>query len=255
MYLKILWMYNDVMDLYGDKGNITALKYRCEQRNIDFILDTCTLGEKVNLSEYDMVFIGGGADKEQRILSRDLIERKEDIQNALNSGVFFLLICGGYQLFGKYYIDADGNRIDGLGIYDYFTKAGVKKNRCIGNIIVKSMIKNENYELVGFENHGGQTIGVTKPFAKVYHGHGNKFNSKYEGFYDGKVLGTYIHGPLLPKNTKLTDFIIKKVLKKRYGEIKLSLLDDMFEEKAVKTIMERYKVKNEKLERNYKRRK
>lgn len=240
MYLKILWMYNDVMDLYGDKGNILALKYRCERRNIEFQLHKASINDTINFSEYDLVFIGGGADKEQRILSNDLIKRKSSIDRAIKNGVFFLLICGGYQLFGKYYIDAHNNKIQGLGIFDYYTESGKNGQRCIGDVIAKAKLDGEEITIVGFENHGGQTIKVDKPFAEVLYGNGNFFNSKYEGYYDKNILGTYIHGPLLPKNTRLADFIIKKSIEKRYKNIELSNLDDDIEDKACQDVIRRY---------------
>ena len=122
MILTIGWMYHDIMNLYGDKGNIMVLKKRCEDRGIDVRISYCDIGDDVDLSAMDLVFFGGGADKEQSSLMRDLLSRKENIQKALDAGVMFLLICGGYQLFGQYYIDANGNRIDALGIFDFFAQ-------------------------------------------------------------------------------------------------------------------------------------
>lgn len=240
MFLKVLWMYNDIMDLYGDKGNIAALKYRTEIRNIKFNIDTATIGDDVDFSEYDIVFIGGGADKEQRILSKDLLRHKDNIIQSIEDGTNYLLICGGYQLFGKYYIDANSNKIEGLGILDYHTESGGVGNRCIGNVIVKPYIDNYNGYIVGFENHGGQTKNVKKPFAKVIVGNGNSFNEMEEGYYDDNIIGTYIHGPILPKNAKLTDHIIKRGLKKRYGDIVLEDVESEFEDNAVKVILSRY---------------
>lgn len=251
MHIKILWMYSDIMDLYGDKGNIAALKYRAEQRNVNCEIHKKGISDDIDFCEYDLVFIGGGADKEQRILSNDLLRHKESILKALKEGVFFLLICGGYQLFGKYYIDAKGNKIEGLNICNYYTEAGQDGTRCIGNVIVapKTLEIDMPDIVVGFENHGGQTLDVDKPFAKVLYGQGNSFNSMQEGYYDGNILGTYIHGPLLPKNSKLTDFLIKKMLKRKYGNVELKELDDTFENEAVKVIVDRY-MKDENLETN-----
>ena len=232
MNLKICWMYHDLMDLYGDKGNIQVLKIRCLERGIDCIVDTCSIGEEKDLSEYDLLFIGGGADKEQSILVNDLLSRKENIQKAIESQTFVLLICGGYQMFGQYYLNGDGEKIDGLGFYDYYTESASRDIRCIGNIVVETNIDGESIQVVGFENHGGQTKNISMPFGKVLKGHGNHFKSGYEGFYDGKVLGTYMHGPLLPKNPRIADFVIKKALSKRYGNVVLEALDDTLENKA-----------------------
>lgn len=231
MKLKILWFYHNIMDLYGDSGNIKVLKKRCLDRNIEVIVDTLGLNEDKELNEYDLIFIGGGADNEQSIIYNDLISRKSQILNALESKTFFLLICGGYQLFGQYYKDQDGKIIDGLKIFDYYTKA-TNDGRCIGNILINVKIDDEDFNLVGFENHGGQTHNVTTPLGKVIKGHGNMLKSEYEGFYNGQVLGTYLHGPLLPKNVKLADLIIKKALAKRYGNVELIKLDDKLEDLA-----------------------
>ncbi len=233
MELRLLHLYHDVMDLYGDKGNIKTIQYRCKKRNIDFIYDTCSIGENKNFSEYDLIFMGGGADKEQLILSKDLLTKKTELKKALDSGSFFLLICGGYQLFGQYYINANGEKIAGLGFFDYATEKSQQNDRCIGNIYLDVNIDGSKFDVLGFENHGGQTYGVEENyFGKVIFGNGNHYKSKYEGFYKNNVLGTYVHGPLLPKNPELADFIIKKSLFKRYNNINLDSLDDTIEHNA-----------------------
>ena len=134
MNLKILWMYHDLMDLYGDKGNAEVLRRRAEKRGIEVQLDTCTNGEEKNIDEYDLFFLGGGADKEQNLIFADLLQRKQSIQTAMDHKTAFLLICGGYQLFGQYYKDQDGNVIEGLKFFDYYTVAGNRDDRCIGII-------------------------------------------------------------------------------------------------------------------------
>ena len=242
MKLNICWMYHDLMNLYGDQGNIQVIKKRCEWRNIEAKVDTCSIGEDKDLSQYDLVFIGGGADQEQKLLISDLLSRKENIKQALDTNTFFLLICGGYQLFGQYYIDGDGEKINGLGLYSYESVAGTRDNRCIGNIIVEATLDDQLIKVVGFENHGGQTKGVQTPFAKVIKGHGNMYQSAYEGFYNGQVLGTYIHGPLLPKNPQIADFVIKKALSKNYGNVDLVPLDDEMENQARTVLLKRMNV-------------
>lgn len=239
MELNVLWMYHDVMDLYGDRGNIQTLKYRCEKRDITYNLDTCGIGEERDFSSYDLIFIGGGADKEQKILSNDLLQKKEALQKALDNGVFFLLICGGYQLFGDYYLDSENNQIKGLGFYPHYTLARQDKKRCVGNIAIEAYLDNQKIEVFGFENHGGQTHGVEKPLGKVLSGHGNQYQSSWEGLYDDNVLGTYIHGPLLPRNAQLADFIIKKILVKKYGELELIALDNHLEKAAIQTLKQK----------------
>lgn len=239
MKLKVLWMYHDLMDLYGDKGNIQVIKRRCEKRGIECDVDTCTLNEDKTLSEYDLIFMGGGADKEQSLLVQDLLSRKKEFQKAMDSGTFILLICGGYQLFGKYYLDGDGNKIEGLGFFDYYTESASRSVRCIGNIAVEAVIENEKMTIVGFENHGGQTKNVNSPLGKVLSGQGNSFGCGSEGFYNGQVLGTYMHGPLLPKNPRVADFVIKKALSRRYENVELKALNDEIENKAREIMLNR----------------
>ena len=158
--IKILYLYPDILDLYGDIGNIKVLKYRMEKRGISVIVDTYSIGDKApDFSSYDIVFSGGGADNEQKILSEDLVQYKDKIREAVNKGVFFLLICGSYQLFGKYYKGVDGEIIPGLEVFDYYTEAiEDRSKRCIGNIVLEIEIDGEKTKIIGFENHGGQTF-------------------------------------------------------------------------------------------------
>lgn len=242
MKLKICWMYHDLMNLYGDKGNIQVLKMRCAARGIECIVDTCSLDEEKDLSDYDLLFIGGGADKEQGLIVNDLLKRKDNIQKAMQENTFILLICGGYQLFGQYYIDGDGKKIEGLKFFDYYTETASRESRCIGNIALEVDLDEDKFLAVGFENHGGQTRNVSSPLGKVLQGQGNTFNNGYEGFYNGQVLATYMHGPLLPKNPKIADFVIRKALKKHYAEVELKPLDDTLEDKARKIMLERMKI-------------
>ena len=242
MDLKILWMYNDLMDLYGDKGNIQVLKTRAEKRNINVTVKTCTLNEEVDINDYDLFFLGGGADYEQNLIFEDLIKRKDSIVNALNNKTAFLLICGGYQLFGQYYLDQDGKKIDGLGIFDYYTESTDRDHRCIGNIILDVTLDGETFKTVGFENHGGQTKNVSSPLGKVLKGHGNTYDGGQEGFVTDQVLATYMHGPLLPKNPKVADIILQRALSKRYGKVELEELDDTLENKAREVMLQRYHI-------------
>lgn len=245
MKLKICWMYHDIMDLYGDKGNIMTLQRRCQDRGITFDLHTCGIGEEVDLSDFDLVFLGGGADKEQLSLIPDLLKRKDNIVKALNEKTFFLLICGGYQLFGQYYISADNEKIEGLCINSYYTETGKEKSRCIGNIVVDAQLDDLHTKMIGFENHGGQTLHVDKPLGKVIKGCGNAFDAGYEGYYDGRMLATYLHGPLLPKNPDIADFVIAKALQKRNPELKrsdLSVLENPFDQPARKAMLDRLHV-------------
>mgnify|MGYP000863472501 FL=1 len=243
MELKILWMYHDLMDLYGDKGNIETLRYRASKRGINVVVDTCTLQEERNIEDYDIFFLGGGADKEQTLIYKDLLARKESILKAKESGTAFLLICGGYQLFGQYYLDQDGKKIDGLSIYDYYTESSDRDHRCIGNIIVEAKIGDKQVTVVGFENHGGQTKAVSNPFGKVIVGHGNTYKGGYEGYMDAKTIATYMHGPLLPKNPAIADEVILRGLNRRYAVEQLEPLQDTLENAAHDAMLKRLNVK------------
>lgn len=243
MELKILWMYSDMMDLYGDKGNVQVLKMRCQRRGIDCTVDTMTMGDTVSLEDYDLLFMGGGADFEQNLLYKDLLDRREGLQKALDSGSAFFLVCGSYQLFGQYYLDQDGNKVEGLGLYDFYTIASTRDRRCIGNIAVQAQMDGCTFKAVGFENHGGQTQNVATPFAKVLKGHGNTYDGGYEGFLNNQVLATYMHGSLLPKNPLVADLLLKRALRRNYGTVELAPLDDSLEDHARKIMLERMGIK------------
>lgn len=241
--LKILYLYPDMLELYGDFGNIQVLKYRLEKRGFKAIIDTYSIGFSApDFNSYDLVFAGGGADNEQSILSKDLIKYKENIRQAIDNGVFFLLICGAYQLFGKYYKGVEGNIIPGLEIFDYYTEAiNDRKKRCIGNIVIDVSLNGKNTKVIGFENHGGQTFDISSPFGKVLFGNGNKFSDEFEGYFRENVIATYLHGPLLSKNPELTDYIIKYCLDRKYKEeIVLDDLDDNFENLCRKQLLDRF---------------
>ncbi len=241
--LRILYLYPDILDLYGDIGNIKVITYRLEKRGFKAVVDTYSINDdKPDFESYDLIFAGGGADNEQQILSQDLIKYKEDIKKAVDKGVFFLLICGAYQLFGKYYKGVDGEIIPGLEIFDYYTEANPDRSkRCIGNIIIETNLDGEKVKVIGFENHCGQTYDIKSTFGQVLFGNGNKFNDSSEGYMTDNVIATYLHGPLLSKNPELTDFIIKKCLKRKYNEdVELEKLDDNFENLCRNQLFERF---------------
>ena len=241
--IKLLYLYPDMLELYGDYGNIQVLKYRMEKRGINLIIDKYSIGDKVpDFCLYDIVFAGGGADNEQTILSEDLIRYKDNIKDAINKGVFFLLICGAYQLFGKYYKGVEGNVIPGLEIFDYYTKAiEDRTKRCIGNIVINAKIGETETKVIGFENHGGQTYNIKTPFGKVLYGNGNKFEDSEEGFFKKNVIATYLHGPLLSKNPVIADYIIKYCLDRKYNEKSiLKTLDDTFEKKCREKLLNEF---------------
>lgn len=252
--IKVLYLYPDMLELYGDYGNIQVLKYRIESRGYKAIIDRYSIGDVApNFNDYDIVFAGGGADNEQSILAEDLVKYKENIKEAVNNGVFFLLICGAYQLFGKYYKGVEGNIIPGLEVFDYYTVANPdRKKRCIGNIVIDANLRSSNNDtdssesntktkVIGFENHGGQTFDISNSFGNVLFGNGNKFGDSEEGFFKDNVIATYLHGPLLSKNPELCDYIIKYCLDRKYNEnITLESLNEEFENLCREQLLNRF---------------
>ena len=238
MKIKILHLYPDLLNLYGDKGNIECMRKRLIWRGIKAEVVSYTASDTgFDLGDVDILFLGGGSDREQKIVCTRLLEHKEQIKEYVEDGGSLVAVCGGYQLLGKYYKLAD-ETIEGLGILNIKTEQGRK--RLISNIVLKpDFIEGE---IVGFENHGGRTeIGIHNPLGKVVFGHGNDGKSGVEGVHYKNVIATYLHGPLLPKNPKLCDYILTNALKRRYPEFtNLKPLDDALEEKGNKYIVDRF---------------
>ncbi|MPZ22985.1 MAG: glutamine amidotransferase [Dehalococcoidia bacterium] len=230
--LRVLHLYGSLLNLYGDRGNILALKYRCERRGIGFELSEAGIGQSFDPTSCDLVFAGGGPDREQRRVADDLVSVKAPaLREAAAAGTVILAVCGSYQLLGHYYRDEAGGEIRGVGIFDLHTEhPGEGSQRLIGNAIVDW----EGHEVVGFENHGGRTtLGPSAtPLARVVAGYGNNGSDGWEGARVGNVFGTYIHGSLLPKNPWLTDHLIGLALARRFGEGDLPPLDDSPEQRA-----------------------
>lgn len=241
--IKILYLYPDMLNLYGDRGNIQALQYRIEKRGIKATIDHYYLGGQApDFSAYDIVFAGGGADREQALVSDDMMQYKESIKKAIDEGVFFLLVCGSYQLFGKYYKGVEGDVIPGLEAFDYYTEAiQDRSKRCIGDIVIQTELNGKPTKVIGYENHAGQTKNVETTFGKVLYGQGNTFGAGEEGFMTKNVIATYIHGTLLSKNPDITDYIIQYALERKYEEpVELEPLDDTFEEKAREQLLHKF---------------
>lgn len=240
--LKILHMYADMLDLYGDSGNMEIIEYRCKMRGIGCEREVYSIDSDIpDFSSYDLIYIGGGADLEQQHIAADLLRCRDGIEKAYKEGVFLFLICGGYQLMGRYYRDADGNNIPGLGLFDYHTIAPEsRKKRCIGNIVIRTEIAGKPVDVVGFENHGGQTMGVTTPFGKVLYGNGNCSRSEAEGYLEKNVIATYLHGPCLAKNPEISDYMIAYCMS-RGADVpaELAPLDDDLENKCRKVMLNR----------------
>lgn len=227
--LSIAHLYSKLLNIYGDFGNVLTLKKRCEWRGIEVELNCVEVGENIDPGKYDLYFIGGGQDKQQIEVAREMQLQKSPLIDAMNMNSVFLAICGGYQLLGHYYQPNNGDRLLGVGLLDAYTVAGNK--RFIGNVTAKSEFVMPQ-TLVGFENHSGLTYlqGETKPMAIVEIGAGNNNQDKTEGARFKNVFGTYLHGSFLPKNPHFADYLIKLALEKRYKEpIELEKLDDTIE--------------------------
>lgn len=233
--LAICHLYPELMNLYGDRGNLITLVRRCQWRDIAADVSSAGLGDTADFKSFDLIFMGGGQDKEQRLIGDDLrVLKGRALNEAVGDGVVFLAICGGYQLLGRFYETGDGHRIPGAGILDLETRAG--RRRMIGNVIVNSSLAGDRPRtLVGFENHAGRTyLGPeVRPLGRVCLGHGNNGVDGGEGAIFRGVVGTYLHGSVLPKNPWLADWLIHLALRRRYGsQMTLVALDDGLEEMA-----------------------
>ncbi len=232
MIINIAHLYPDIMNLYGDKGNILALKKRCEWRGVIANVMPFTIGSEFDLRDADIIFIGGGSDRAQSIMYEHFLAYKDILKEKIENSTPVLAICGGYQLLGKYYVDAHGNKIKGLHIFDYYTDTDRGSKRLIGNIVVKNTLGLEPITVVGLENHGGRTYHSYQPFGKVLKGWGNNGKDSSEGIVYKNCIGTYLHGPLLPKNPHIADYLILKALQKKYSIKVLQPLDNGVELKA-----------------------
>ncbi len=236
--LNIFHIYPDLLNLYGDRGNILCLKQRIERRGIETEVTEVKMGEKLDTNDADILFIGGGQDFEQDVLLKDLKGDKEKaIIDAVESEKTLLAICGGYQMLGKYYKTHDGKQMDFIGAIDFYTVGS--NTRMIGNYAFET---DDNIKIVGFENHSGKTyLGENvSPLGTVISGFGNNGEDNKEGVLYKNTFCTYSHGPVLPKNPKFADKLIKTALMKKYGECELEPLNDEFENKAHKFVMETY---------------
>ncbi len=272
--LNIGWLYPDLMNIYGDRGNIIVLQKRCEWRGIKteiISIDQNTNNEQ--LLNCDLLMMGGAQDTQQEIVGKDLEKKKQTLKKMIEDYVPGLYICGGFQYLGKYYKEASGNIINQLGILDMYTE-NPGDRRLIGNIAIEVdfVIANEVKQskwvekrkgphglrpqddddciLVGFENHGGRTIlgSNIKPLGKVIYGYGSNDVSLEEGAIYKNTIGTYFHGPILPKNPELADWLIARALEKKYGstssseskeKIELKILNDSIAKKAREVILKK----------------
>lgn len=254
MKLNIAYLYSKELNLYGDTGNVEILYQRAKRRNIDaevFLINSSNTVSSDFFNKVDIVFMGGGPDSGQKEMYQDLVNNKAPyLREYVEQDKVGLFICGSYQLLGNYYKAANGDILDGLGIFDLYTEHfGHNRKRCVGNIVCSlsnSVLNDSNFKkinhfsdkIVGFENHGGQTfLGKDlKPFAEVISGFGNNSDDKTEGAIYKSCFGTYFHGPFLSKNPHFADYLILKSLKLE----KLANLDDNIIRKARSALVEKF---------------
>lgn len=245
--LNIGYLYGDCMNIYGDTGNIIALKKRCEWRGIEVEVVNISIGDRLKPGDFDLFFFGGGQDESQGLVAKDLGAslKGETIKKEVERGVPLLSICGGYQLLGEYYQPFTGEKLMGVGLFSAYTKAS--NDRMIGNIVIKVQSyvngSTDSTHLVGFENHSGKTYlkEGAKPLGKVIKGFGNNGEDKTEGCIYKNAIGCYMHGSLLPKNPLLADWLIKKALEVKYGEeVELEKLDDRLETTALEAALKKF---------------
>ncbi len=232
MELRLAHLYPDLLNLYGDRGNVLVLQFRALRRGIPVHVGRVGLGDP--LPDADLYFLGGGEDRQQALVAPALERLRPHLAAAVRSGAVVLGVCGGYQLLGHAYHAADGSTLDGLGLLDVVTRhPGHRARRLVGNAAVACALDGVG-TLVGFENHGGRSwLGPkAQPLGRVLAGFGNNGQDRTEGAYSGTVFGTYLHGPLLPKNPVFADYLLRLALRRRFGDVRLAPLDDRWEHAA-----------------------
>ena len=238
--LNVVNMYSNILNMYGDIGNVKCIKKRCEWRGIKVNQKNYSLNDMhFNYNNIDLILIGGGSDRNQRIVSKDFIKHKRELENYIENDGVILTICGSYQMFGNEYYDINGNEIPCLNIFDM--KTVNQENRLIGNILIENTLGLEPKKVVGFENHGGRTFHNYKNLGDVITGHGNNGEDNKEGMIYKNFIGTYLHGPFLPKNPHIADYLILNAMKNKYNINSIINLDDEIEYKAHNVMVNKLK--------------
>jgi CobQ-like glutamine amidotransferase family enzyme len=239
--IVVAHLYPEYLNIYADRGNMAVLERRADWRGIGFDYRTIGLGEDANPDEYDLYYVGRGQDREQALVAPDLATKGEALREAVDGGAAFLAVCGGYQLLGRFYRDRSGAELPGIGLLPHHTVAG--ERRMIGDVLLECELEpGHRRTLAGFENHAGRTYldEGAEPLGRVVAGFGNNGEDGVEGSRVGNALGTYLHGPLLPRNPWLADWLIGKALARRLGDAPdLEPLPDDFESSAQRVSAER----------------
>jgi CobQ-like glutamine amidotransferase family enzyme len=233
MRLRVCSLYPELMNIYADRGNIQLLRARCEWRGIGFELAGATIGESIDPDAHDLFYMGGGQDRDQALCAQDMVETKRDaLHAAAERDAVVLAVCGGYQLLGHEY-ELDGQRLPGVGLVDLRT-VRERGQRLIGNCAIETDLGDGPRVIAGFENHGGRTyLGPgEQPLGRVLKGHGNNDRDGHEGVHRRNIIGTYLHGPLLPKNVWLADRLIELALGTKLDRLDDDSLEDAAHESA-----------------------
>jgi lipid II isoglutaminyl synthase (glutamine-hydrolysing) len=212
-------LYPDYLNIYADRGNIAVLARRAAWRGHELEVRPLSVGDEVRPGDHDLLYVGGGQDREQALVAEDLATKAVGIFGAVASGAVVLAVCGGYQLFGRSYRDLNGAELPGIGLFPHETIAGT--TRMIGDVLLECELEpGERRTLAGFENHAGRTLldADAEPLGRVIAGFGNDGESGHEGCRVGRAVGTYLHGPLLPRNPWFADWLLAQALANRLGE-------------------------------------
>jgi lipid II isoglutaminyl synthase (glutamine-hydrolysing) len=232
--IRVGHLYPDYLNIYADRGNIAVLSRRAAWRGHDLDVVAVGMGDVLDRTGYDLLYVGGGQDREQALVARDIAAKGELLRAAAAEGVAMLAVCGGYQLLGSFYRERSGAELPGAGVLPLHTVAG--ERRMIGDVLLECELEpGARRTLAGFENHAGRTIlePGAEPLGRVVAGFGNDGESGYEGCRAGRVVGTYLHGPLLPRNPWLADWLLEQALAHRTGEpVSLEPLEDALEAEA-----------------------
>ena len=234
MKIVVGHLYPDYLNIYADRGNIAVLSRRAAWRGHELEVRPVSVGEPVHPGEHDLLYIGGGQDREQALVAQDLLAKAADVRESVAEGAAVLAVCGGYQLLGRAYRDLHGADLPGIGLFPFDTVAG--ETRMIGDVLLECELEpGVRRTLAGFENHAGRTRldPGAEPLGRVVAGFGNDGASGWEGCRVGRAVGTYLHGPLLPRNPWFADWLLVQALAHRSGEVPaLEPLADELESKA-----------------------
>ena len=230
MTIRVGHLYPDYLNIYADRGNIAVLADRARARGYELDVQPIGMGDAVPVGEVDLFYVGGGQDREQELVAHDLVRKQDALQEAVDRGAAFLAVCGGYQLLGRHYVDVAGTELPGIGLLPLQTVAG--ERRMIGDVLLECAWAGET--LAGFENHAGRTMldDSADPLGRVISGFGNDGRSGFEGCRRGRVYGTYLHGPLLPRNPWFADLLLTEALAHAGVEAVLEALPDELERAA-----------------------